>query len=648
MPTSQRSIPRSQHSASHRHRHLTSLLAGLSLLLGSSPGHADTLRLLVAKTANETGLITYLANAFEADHPDSQLRIISAGGLDTLVQGRTGIADAIISHTPESEELFMADGYGISHTLIMYNNFAIFGPPDDPLELRQQTDLLSALRIIAENEPPFLVQGYRSGTYYRLLQLWAAARIRPTWLGYESTDGSSPTTLSTAAEFGAYAFADLGTYFSLPAERRAQLVPLVRDHRALRNDYHYLVIDPDRAPGVNRALAEDFLAFLISDKGQRLIGQFGSAQAPVSLYTPAAHLDQELMMLRTQQQVAAQQQQMYLLGAAVAAALALSLFGAFIYRRARELAQLTTSRAQRIERAIAGSREGLFEWDMVAGSLYCTPLMTELLELPDSDAHNLHALLRQALDNSQASQVSAALQHYLGKADGSTFSIELDINKRRLELRGQASRDTADNPIRMAGSLRELVAVPATSGTTHSDDALRDPVTGLPARQLLTDRLQHTIQQCARARQSCIVLMIGLNAVRTAEALSESPPDDAMIKAVAARLRQLLRASDTIARMDDDNFAILLPASDERHCRLAVEKLAAGMARPFHVNNQSVHVDGAIGCAIYPEHGQHHNSLLQRAQLAMLQATRDNQPVAIYRPGPRAADTVLSDHGNHG
>lgn len=603
----------------------------IPLWLGAASSHADTLRLLVAKTANETGLIDRLAAAFENDRPDSHVAIIPAGALDTLEKGRTGVADAIISHTAEGEQLFMADGYGLSRTFIMYNYFAIFGPPNDPLGLRQHTDLLTALRIIAKNEPPFLVPSLRSGTYYRLLQLWAAARIRPTWIGYESTNSSSPTTLMTAAEFGAYSFADLSTYFSLSAEYRAKLAPLVRDHRALRNDYHYLVIDPERVPGAHRALAEDFLAFLVSDKGQRLIGQFSNNQTPVTLYTPAAHLDQGLMMARSQQQMEKQQQQMYLLIAAVSIALALSLFGAFIYHRARVLTLQTMQHTQRLERAVAGSREGLFEWDMVAGTLYCTPFMTELLGQPKDEAHNLHALLRQSLDNLHANQVSATLQQHLGSDSDKHISIEFDVAGRRMELRGRAHRDEDGSPIYMAGSLRELTEKPDSSGT-QSSNALRDPATGLPTRQLLTDRLQHSIQQCARGRQSCMVLVIGLNAVRTAGALSEAAPDDAVIKAVAARLRQLLRASDTLARMDDDNFAILLPASDEYHCKLAVEKLQAGMERPFHVNNLSVHVDSAIGGSMYPDHGQHHSSLLQRAQLAMLQATRDGQPVAIYQP----------------
>lgn len=607
---------------------LATLLLGPLCLAIPTADAADHLRLLVARSANESGLISKLAASFSSDHRGVQVQIIDAGTLTTLERGRAGAGDAIVTHVPDAERLFMADGYGASRTLFMYNQLAVFGPPEDPLHLRGETNLLDALRRIANAEPPFLVQGERSGTAYRLLQLWATARIRPAWLGYETTQGGSLATLGTAAEFGAYAFADMSSYFSLPPKRRAQLAPLVRDHRALRNDFHYIVVNPDKVAGANAALANEFLAFLVSDRGQQIIGQFRPGQAPVALFTPAAHLDPDLAVRRHQAQLDRQRHQLYLLSAAVGVALALSLLGLFIYRRARAITRAAMRHVARIERAVAGSELGLFEWDLRAGSLYWTDKTLELLRLDASDARNLHALLRQALDNSEANRVSMALQQAVAVADGKPVRIVFRSHGRRMALRGHAERDADGNPIRFAGVL--ILLPDDDSRPPQLDEGLRDTLTGLPNRQLLTDRLQHALSQCARTQTPCMVLMISINAVRAAESLSDAAPSDDVVRAVAARLRQLLRASDTIARVEHTTFAAVLPSTDQDHCRQAVEKLLAGLDRPFHVQHRSVHVDGAIGCAMYPDHGDHHHTLLQRAQLAMLQATRDSESLVIY------------------
>ncbi len=428
-----------------------------------------------------------------------------------------------------------------------------------------------------------------------------------------------------------------------PPERRTQLAPLVRDHRALRNEFHYIVVNPDKVNGVNAKLADEFLGFLVSDRGQRMISRFGLDRAPIALFTPAAHIDPTLMMRRSQTQLASQQRHTYLLSAAVVVALTLSLLGLFIYRRARALANTAMHHADRIERAVSASEHGLFEWDMQAGSLYWTLQTLDLLGLETSDARNLHALLRQALENSEASRVSMALQQAIAVSDGKLVRILFRSRGAQMELRGHAERDDEGNPFRFAGAIYQVTDDQAQPSVF--DEGLRDILTGLPNRQLISDRLQHALSQCARTQASCMVLMVSINAVRTAENLSDAAPDDDVIRAIAARLRQLLRASDTIARVEHTTFAVILPSTDEEHCRQAVEKLLAGLERPFHVRHRSLHVDGAIGCAIYPDHGEQHQTLLQRAQLAMLQATRDGQSLVIFKAPSEPGRTA--DHAPH-
>lgn len=620
--------------------YLTRLLVPLSFWLAGTVAVADEqLRILTAHTANATGLIDELVMLYQSSHPAVHIQVTNTGAMDALQRARAGEADAVITHAPDAELLFMADGFGVSRTLFMRNGFAIFGPPDDPLGLHTQTDLAEALRRIADAEPAFLVPSLRSGTTYRLSQLWAAARVRADWLGYESTGSGSRNTLATAATFSAYAFGDMGSYYALPANQRAALVPLVRDHRALRNDYSYLVVNPARVTGANTMAADDFRRFLISDEAQQHIARFGSKLAPAPLFTPAAYADPDVQGRRIREQIDNQRQTLLLLSLAVTAGLGLSLFGAFVYRRARRLANAALTETARLQRSLDNAGQGTFDWDIRAGTLTIDDRMRALLDIDKTDARNLHALLRQALDHNESSRASLALQQAISLDGEQMIRVTFRRRGEMLELRAGAEHDSRGTPTRLSGTLQ---ALPESARDDERDTGLRDDLTGLPNRELLMDRLQHTLSQCARSHSSCMVLMVSIFAERSADSVTDAGPAEPTIAAVAARLRHLLRASDTIARIDTHAFAILLPASDEDHCRLAVEKLLAGLDRPFHIDHRSVHVEGAIGCAIYPDHGDLHHVLLQRAQLAMLQATRDGKRLVIFQT-PTPVETTAPD-----
>ena len=112
------------------------VMLGLALLaLMPIDARADTrsseqhLRISVAATAARSGVIDALATAYEAKQPGIRIDVSAAGGLSALDHGREGLADAVITHDPPGEERFVADGYGVSRTLLMYSQFAFFATP---------------------------------------------------------------------------------------------------------------------------------------------------------------------------------------------------------------------------------------------------------------------------------------------------------------------------------------------------------------------------------------------------------------------------------------------------------------------------------------------------------------------------------------
>ena len=115
---------------------------------------AERLRIVAAKTVADTGMVRFLTEGFRVNHPDVDIDIQQVGALATLDLGRRGIADLIITHYPEGEKLFVADGYGLLRTNIMYNEFTILGPPNDPLKLAQEKDLPMVLQRLAHTWMP--------------------------------------------------------------------------------------------------------------------------------------------------------------------------------------------------------------------------------------------------------------------------------------------------------------------------------------------------------------------------------------------------------------------------------------------------------------------------------------------------------------
>jgi tungstate transport system substrate-binding protein len=195
-----------------------------------------------AASTTDTGLIQALADKFHARHPDIAVEVHAGGALAVLEDGRQGRADLVITHHRQSEELFIEQGFGQDRVQLMYDEFALFGPPADPLKLTRATELLTVLKQLALAQAPFLAPAPQSGSYLKLMQLWNAAGITPDWPGYEITGASAVATLRQAAQFESYAFANMGTYLANRESLAGLIVPLYRDHPLLRNTYSAIVV----------------------------------------------------------------------------------------------------------------------------------------------------------------------------------------------------------------------------------------------------------------------------------------------------------------------------------------------------------------------------------------------------------------------
>lgn len=164
--------------------------------------------------------------------------------------------------------------------------------------------------------------------------------------------------------------------------------------------------------------------------------------------------------------------------------------------------------------------------------------------------------------------------------------------------------------------------------------ALRDPLTGLPNRKLLADRLPLALAGAQRDHAQLALLFIDLDEFKPVNDTFGHDVGDELLKDVAKRIEGCVRASDTVARFGGDEFIVLLPFIESPADALsAAEKIRLAISAPFQLAGQSLHVSTSIGVAIFPEHGTDETTLLKHADMAMYQAKSDGRNlVRVYSP----------------
>jgi len=617
---------------------ITCLLSSLSAVAATGSPNGKVLRVVAANTVGDTGLIKWVAKGFEAQHPDISVLIEYAGALAVLDRGRAGQADLLITHHPGSELVFVGEGYGILRTLIMYNDFAIFGPARDPLRLRDDRDPTDALRKLARQQVSFMVPGERSGTHKKLSELWTAAGIEPDWPGYEVAHASSSATLRNAATFGTYAFADMGTYFASREALGGRLVPLSRDNVALRNEYYATVVSKERIPAANQPLAEAFLDYLVSDEGQERIRHFGEDRYGTQIFTPAAHLDAGLRSREAALELAEKTRHLQrLIGLAVLLALA-GMTSSMLFVRARRLGKTTRMSQERFALAVGGANDGIWDWDLRTDQGYFSKRLNEILgqaavgETVSKPLQVWHTLIHP--DDREITE--ARLRRYLESGAEELFEAEFrgQTGAERecwLLMRGKALRDEYGRAVRMSGSITDITDRKRQQANLEYQ-ALHDALTGLPNRNLLHDRLHHAIQNAARQQKSVALILMDLDRFKEVNDSLGHQYGDLMLQQVSARLQQVLRHSDTIARLGGDEFAILITDTNETFAGHVAQKVHIALNRVFNLDNHFLHIGGSLGIALYPQHGDSAQSLIQHADTAMYVAKRSNTGCAVYHP----------------
>lgn len=270
------------------------LLVGASLLMWTPlAALAQPQRSVILSTTTSTqdsGLLDVLIPLFER-RTGYSVKTVSVGTGQALALAAKGDADVALVHAPRLEKKYVADGKLLNRRLVMYNDFVIIGPKDDPAKIRLAKGAAGALKAIEQAKANFVSRGDNSGTHVLEKTLWKSAGVEPKGTWYLEAGQGMGATLNIANERNAYTITDRGTYLALG--KRIDLPILVEGDRELLNIYSVMEVNPANGPRVNVAGGKAFADFMVAPETQKVIRRFGVEKFGQSLFVPVAGKKEE-------------------------------------------------------------------------------------------------------------------------------------------------------------------------------------------------------------------------------------------------------------------------------------------------------------------------------------------------------------------
>lgn len=238
--------------------------------------YADDNSIILQSTTStqNSGLYEYLLPLFEATS-SIRVRVVAVGTGQAISNARRCDGDMLIVHSTDDEMEFVANGYGIARHDLMYNDFVILGPQQDPAKIRSMTLGYAAFAKIAEAKLAFASRGDNSGTHKAEQRLWKNTNTMPKsgvqkW--YRETGSSMGSTLNFAVQTGAYVLSDRATWLAFGNKADHEI--LVEGDPALFNQYGVITVNPTVCPNSNIIASKAFATWLLSATGQKAIAAY--------------------------------------------------------------------------------------------------------------------------------------------------------------------------------------------------------------------------------------------------------------------------------------------------------------------------------------------------------------------------------------
>lgn len=265
-----------------------SILIALSIMLISTAAFAETrIRMASTTSTQNSGLFDYLLPIFEKK-TGIKIDVVAVGTGASIEIGKRGDADVVFVHAKEQELKAVEEGYFANRHDVMYNDFVIIGPSNDPAKIKGVKSAADAFKKISQSGSSFVSRGDKSGTHTKELSLWKKTGIEPAgqkW--YLEVGQGMEKTQRVADEKRAYTLSDRGTWLATKDKDKLDMIIVLEGDPVLFNQYGVMIVNPEKHKHVKNKEAMEFVNWIISKEGQDAIAAFKDKNGN-PLFTPNA------------------------------------------------------------------------------------------------------------------------------------------------------------------------------------------------------------------------------------------------------------------------------------------------------------------------------------------------------------------------
>jgi tungstate transport system substrate-binding protein len=222
-------------------------------------------------STQDSGLLDQLLPVFE-EKTGYQVDVISQGTGQALKTGELGDCDVVLVHARASEDEFVANGFGVNRKDVMYNDYVIVGPADDPAGIKGMPVKEAFAKLAEDKDAEFISRGDDSGTHKKELAIWKEINVTPEGDWYLAVNKGMGDTLIMTNEKQGYTLADRGTYASM--KDKIQLEVVIEGEEILLNPYGIIAVNPEKHPDVNYDGAMALIEFITSQEGKDIINDY--------------------------------------------------------------------------------------------------------------------------------------------------------------------------------------------------------------------------------------------------------------------------------------------------------------------------------------------------------------------------------------
>ena len=252
------------------------MLIFLFLLLGSPKTSLskEFITLQSTTSTQNSGLYDYILPIF-SDKYNIDVRVVAVGTGQAIKNAQNCDGDVLIVHSQASEENFVESGYGLYRQNLMYNDFIIIGPYNDPAEINSSQNAFEVFKKIYNSKSVFSSRGDESGTHKAEIKIWNEINLETNKFNgnwYRELGLGMGATLNVAVQMDAYALSDRATWLAFNNKRDHKI--LFEGDKSLFNQYGIIPVNPKKCPTVKFNLSEKFIYWMLSKEGQNKIASF--------------------------------------------------------------------------------------------------------------------------------------------------------------------------------------------------------------------------------------------------------------------------------------------------------------------------------------------------------------------------------------